>query len=140
MASPHVPADMFQSGGGDLLPSLFPHLDTTAQAAFLQAKLTEGYARTDAAVPPLTGADRDAAAIAWAYAEAMRSVWLRLSNTPASFEVGGEAKVNYLAVQIQTFKDLYDDYLGRFLSFFPVPAGESSPQLTISTVPTALRY
>ena len=53
MASPHTSADMLQDGGGDLTPSLFPHLDATALAAYLTAKLAEGYVRAAAAITTL---------------------------------------------------------------------------------------
>jgi hypothetical protein len=140
MASPHVAADMLQSGGGDLTPSLFPHLDAAGLAAYLTVKLAEGYARAAAAVPALINPDKDAAAIMWAYSQAFRAVWLRLSSSPATVGVDGEASRTYLAVQIQNFKDQSDDYLARHLAFIPVPSGESSSNVIVTRVPTSFRY
>lgn len=140
MASPHVAADMLQDAGGDLTPSLFPHLDAAGLAVFLSSKLSEGYARAAAALPPLVNPDKDAAAMMWAYSAAFRAVWMRLSNSPATVGVDGEASRTYLAVQIQNFKDQSDDYLARHLTFIPVPTGESSSNVIVTRVPTSFRY
>lgn len=131
---------MLQDGGGDLTPSLFPQLDSAGLTAYLSAKLNEGYTRANAAVTQLSQADKDGAAIAWAYSRAYLAVWQRLSSSPAEVEVNGEAKRMYLASQIQTFKDLSDTYLARHEQFFPLAAGEGSGNQIIVGVPTRYRY
>jgi hypothetical protein len=140
MASPHVAADLLQDAGGDLTASLFPHLDATALGVYLTAKLAEGYARAGLAVTPLSQADKDAAAIAWAYSRAYLAVWQRLSMSPATAQVTGEAQVTYLASQIQTFKDLADTYLARHEQFFPLASGEGSGNQIITAVRTGYRF
>jgi hypothetical protein len=140
VASPHGSGDLLQAAGGDLTPSLFPHLDAAGLDTYLTAKLAEGYARANAATTPLSQADKDAAAIAWAYSRAYLAVWQRLSNSPAEAEVNGEAKRSYLASQIQTFKDLADTYLARHEQFFPLAAGEGSSNQVITGVATKYRY
>jgi hypothetical protein len=140
MSSPHVAADLLQDAGGALTASLFPHLDSAPLATYLAQQLADGYRRAAAVVPPLSTADLDAAAIAWAYYAAYLAVWQRLSASPADAEVTGEAKRVYLASQIQTFKDLADIYLARHEQFIAVAAGEASGNVIVTGVSTRFRY
>jgi hypothetical protein len=133
-------ADMLQSGGGDLTPALFPQLSLgTTLDAFLNAKLAEGYAKASAILPALSAADADAAAMAWAYYMAYLAVWMRLSASPADVDVAGEVKRSFLASQIQTFRDLANEYFARFEQFVPLPAGDSSANVVVTSVATKFR-
>lgn len=136
----HTAADMLQPGGGDLTASLFPALLPADLTTFLAAKLTEGYARANAAVPALSPADLDGAAIAWAYSRAYQAIWQRLSGSPAVVGVSGEAQRTYLASQIQTFRDLSQEYLARHEQYFPLATGEGSTNAIVSGVTTYHRY
>lgn len=140
MASPHAAADLLQAAGGDLTPSLFPHLDDDGLTTYLQAKLADGYTRATAIIPGLSQAEKDAAAIAWAYYAAYLAVWQRLSASPADASVDGEGKRAYLASQIQTFKDLADMYLARHEQFIAVAAGDASGNVIVTSVPIRFRY
>jgi hypothetical protein len=105
-------ADMLQPVGL-LTPSLFPQFDPASGdlTTFLDNLLLKG-AETipvDADVNPETV---DAMTLAYAYALAYQSIWQRLSAAPATAAIQGEASSGYTASQIDTFRQLYERWLG----------------------------
>lgn len=136
----YVATDLLQVNGGDIDPSLFPQLDSAGLETFLTGKLTEGYAGAAAQVPALIVPISDSYAIAWAYYMAFLSVWQRMSSSPASAEVDGEAKRTYLASQIQSFKDMADMYQARAISLIPLPAGDIDAGTVVTSVRNRFVY
>lgn len=119
MASPHTAADMLQPLG-KLTSGLFPQFDDPDDLdTFLESLLQQGYdAATGASV---ADEDLDAAAIAYAYHSAYEAIWQRLSATPASADISGEASRTYLGSQIATFEKLKDRYWDEYAIFLPTP-------------------
>lgn len=126
----YTSADMIEPQGM-LTIGLFPQfVDSTDNfAVFLNALLTRSYAAATAAGVP--DATLDAAALAAAYALAYRSVWQRLSATPATASIEGEGARSYLNSQVAAFEKLAAQYQAQYDALIPpvdgaLPSGARS--------------
>lgn len=96
---------------GDIEASFFPKDDAPVLGERLDAYLAEGYAKASALTAP---ADRDAAALAWAYHRAYRAIAARLAAQPATVSLDGGMSRTYTAAQVQHFTQLADGYAAEF--------------------------
>lgn len=121
MSSPHVAADMLQPLGL-LTTGLFPQFDDPDDVdTFFETLLADGYTKADdAGVDDTQQSKRDAIAIAHAYYLAYMSIWQRMSATPASASIDGEASRTFLETQIQAFEKLKDSWWSTYQSLLPV--------------------
>lgn len=131
MASPHVAADLLQPLGM-LTPGLFPQFDDADDLdTFFETLLADGYERADDA--DVTGADqqdkRDRIAIAFAYYRAYDAIWQRMSSTPATAHIEGEASRTFLASQIATFETLKNDWFVAYEGLLPIAVTSSNARI-----------
>lgn len=104
---------------GQLSKGLFPE-DTTEQAFEdrLQSYLNIAYSLlTQAGVVSL--AERDTAALAYAYHRAYKAIHQRLSSTPISVSLTDQGARTYSRDQIATFGNLASDYWTEWEAFIP---------------------
>jgi hypothetical protein len=138
MASPHVPADLFQPAGL-LTPGLFPNLSSADQATFIQGFLDAGYAEA-ANISDPTAPRQDAFALAWAYSQAYQAVWQRLNLTPATLSVDGQASQTFLGQQITAFDTLARKYQAECDSFFAADDGATGGTQVVTGVDTTFTW
>lgn len=122
---------------GEIEPAMFPGDKAEALESRVQAYLTHGYEKATAA--EVLDADRDDAARAWAYHRAFRSVFVRLSASPASVSLDAQCSTSRTAQQIAEFGRLAAQYEAEYLGLVPV-AQTPKPAPTSGAVRTVISW
>lgn len=128
-----APADLIQPVG-PIDPSLFPTLDPTGLADYVQAYITDGEARH--ADVPLS--ERDALVRPWACYRAFSAAYVRLNAEAASVTFAGDGSGSRLASQINNIGALAAAYLAEYQTALavvePQPVGVIAAATSFRTV------
>lgn len=123
-------ADLLQPKG-DISLDWFPTMSAEDVNTLLSNYIVDGVAHL---APNLSSGEADIATRAWAMARAARNVYMRLSNTPASFTVQGEGGQTITGEQVRSFKIMAEKYEAEFSAFAPDEAGPAeAPSGSVAT-------
>lgn len=140
MASPRTADDLLQPLGM-LTPGLFPNFDDDDDlATFLETLLGKGYeAATAKGVDDV--ATRDLIAEAWAYHRAYLAVWQRMTTSPSTARIDGEAERQYLVTQFNGVAKLADSWLATYNALLPATVTTATRGGAVSPdVATVVRF